>query len=124
MTKEYLTLDHAELVPNEDLLHPPKDVFYLSIHGVFKDSSTTIKLHAVFDASASSSSGMSLNDLLLTGPNLYPLLTTILTKFRLNRIAFSADISKMFQEEALQPRDRDFIIFSYAMTRDRSETTT
>ena len=34
--KEYLTLDHAELVPNEDLLHPPKDVFYLPIHGVLR----------------------------------------------------------------------------------------
>ena len=91
--KEYLTLDRAELVPNEDLLHPPNDVFYLPIHGVFKNSSTTTKLRAVFDASASSSSGTSLNDLLLTGPNLYPLLTTILTKFRFHRIAFSADIS-------------------------------
>ena len=120
--KEYLTLDHAELVPNEDLLHPPKDVFYLPIHGVFKVSSTTTKLRAVFDASASLSSGTSLNDLLLTGPNLYPPLTTILTKFRFHRIAFSADISKMFREVALQPQDGTFIVFSYAMTRDRSET--
>ena len=105
--KEYLTLDHAELVPNEDLLHHPKDVFYLPIHGVFKDSSTTTKLRAVYDASASSSSGTSVNDLLLTGPNLYPLLTTILTQFRFHRIAFSADVSKMFREVTLQPRDRD-----------------
>ena len=80
---------------------------YSTCLGVFKDSSTTTKLRAVFDASASLSSGTSLNDLLLTGPNLYPLLTTILTKFRFHRIAFSADISKMFQEVALQPRDRD-----------------
>ena len=109
--KECLTIGHAELVPHEDLLHPPKDVFYLPIHGVFKDSSTTTKLRAVFDASASSSSGTSLNDLLLTSPNLYPLLTTILTKFRFNRIAFSADISKMFREVALQLRDRDLHCF-------------
>ena len=105
--KEYLTLDHAELVPNEDLLHPPMDVFYLPIHGFFKNSSTTTKLRAVFDASASSSSGTSLNDLLLIGSNLYSLLTTILTKFRFHRIAFSADISKMFREVVLQVRDRD-----------------
>ena len=105
--KEYLTLDHAELVPNEDLFHPPKDVFYLPIHGVFKDSSTTTKLRAVFDASASLSFGTSLDDLLLTCPNLYPLLTTILTKFRFHRIVFSADISKMFREVALQPQDRE-----------------
>ena len=108
--KEYLTLDQTELIPNEDLLHSPKDVFYLPIHRVFKDSSTTTKLPAVFNASASSSSGMSLNDLLLAGPNLYPLLMTILTKFRLHRIAFSADIKK-FREVALQPRERDLHCF-------------
>ncbi len=58
--KEYLTLDHAELVPQYDLENPPKDVFYLPTHGVFKDSSTTTKLRAVFDASANSSSGTSM----------------------------------------------------------------
>ncbi len=107
MLKEYLTLDHAELVPQYDLENPPKYVFYLPTCGVFKDSSTTTKLHAIFDASANSSSGTSLNDLLLTGPNLYPLLTTILVKFSLHRIAFSADINKMFRGIALQPQDRD-----------------
>ncbi len=82
--KEYLTLDHAELVPQYDLENPPKDVLYLPIHGVFKYSSTITKLRAVFDSFTDSSSGTSLNDLLLTGPNLYPLLTTILVKFHLH----------------------------------------
>ena len=61
----------------------------------------------MFDASAVTSSGASLNDTLLTGPNLYPPLTDVLIKFRLHPIGLSADISKMFREIALNPEDRD-----------------
>ncbi len=69
--------------------------------------STTTKLRPIFDASAKSTSGVALNDLLLTGPNLYPLLTDILIRFRTHTIGFSADISKMFREVLLHEDDRD-----------------
>ena len=77
-------------------------------HGVTKEMSTTTKLRAVFDASAKSKSGHSLNDQLLSGPILYPLLTTILNRFRMHAIAVSADISKMFREIVLQSSERDY----------------
>ena len=79
--KEYVDLDHAEKVPSNNLSKPATDMFYLPTHGVVKESSTTTKLRAVFDASAKSSTGVSLNDLLLSGPNLYPKLTTVLHRF-------------------------------------------
>ena len=75
--------------------------------GVSKESSTTTKLRIVFDGSAITSSRSSLNDALLPGPSLYPLLTTILNKFRLHPIGMSADISKMFREVGLAPQERD-----------------
>ncbi len=106
--KEYVDLDHAEKVPSNNLSKPATDMFYLPTHGVVKESSTTTKLRAVFDASAKSSTGVSLNDLLLSGPNLYPKLTTVLHRFRLHRIAVTADISKMFREIVLQVQERDF----------------
>ena len=46
--EEYFDLGHAEPVPVEDM--PPSEVFYLPMHAVYKDSSTTTKVRAVFDA--------------------------------------------------------------------------
>ena len=57
---EYLTLGHAEAVPIEDTDKDPFTVFYLPMHVVYKESSTTTKVRAVFDASAKSASGVSL----------------------------------------------------------------
>ena len=78
------------------------------MHGVVKDYSTTTKLRVVFDASAKSSNGQSLNDQLLSGPTLYPLLTNVLIHFRIFKIGMSAGIGKMFREISLHPSDRDY----------------
>lgn len=102
---EYFDLRHAEIVPKEQL---NRDHYYFPVHGVAKESSTTTKLRAVFDASCKTSSGHSLNDQLLPGPNLYPLLTSILNRFRMQQIALTADISKMFREILLHPEERDY----------------
>ena len=91
-------MDHAELVPPQDLQKPSSHTYYLPTHGVVKDSSSTTKLRIVFDASARSSSGHSLNDSLLPGPWNYPLIPDILLRFRHHRVAITADVSKMFQE--------------------------
>ena len=108
-----MDLNHAEPVPSPDIV-PSSKPFYLPTHGVAKESSTTTKLRIVFDGSAITSlgsaitsSGSSLNDTLLPGPSLYPLLTTILNKFRFHPIRMSADISKLFQEVGLAPQERD-----------------
>ncbi len=66
--QEYLDLGHAERVPSEDMEKVPSEVFYLPMHAVYKASSSTAKIRAVFDASAKSASGVSLNDTLLVGP--------------------------------------------------------
>ena len=65
---EYFEMGHAEPVPAADLEKPMQNVFYLPMHAVRKESSTTTKLRAVFDASAKSSTGVSLNKTLLVGP--------------------------------------------------------
>ena len=53
----------------------------------------------VFDASAKSSNGVSLNDTLLVGPTIHPPLIDMLLRFRLHRIALTADadVSKMYR---------------------------
>ena len=57
--QEYLDLKHAETVPMPDLKKPPELTFYLPMHAVYKESSTTTKLK--------SSTGVSLNDTLFVG---------------------------------------------------------
>ena len=62
----------------------------------------------MFDASAASSTGHSLNDQLLAGPSLYPPLVPILVNFRMKVMGMTADIGKMFREIALDPGERDY----------------
>ena len=100
--KEYVDMEHAQLVNGR--VHQSK-IYYMPIHAVFKDSSST-KVRAVFDASAKSTNGKSLNDLLAVGPTLHPTLSQIILKFRTYRVAISADVTKMYREVVLHPEDR------------------
>ena len=61
-----------------------------------------------FDASAKSSSGVSLYDILLVGPTVHSTLMDVLLRFRMHRIAITADINKMYQAVQLVQSDRDF----------------
>ena len=114
--KEYVDLGHAEPVPPSDLEKPQHQVFYLPMHAVHKDSSTTTKIRAVFDASAKSSSGVSLNDTLLVGPTVHPPLIDVLLRFRLHRIALITDVSKMYRAVELTKSDKDFHRFVWRST--------
>ena len=81
---EYFISGHAELVP-EGMKKPTFNVFYLPMRGVTKQASTTTKLRAVFDGSAATTTGVSLNDILLPGPNVYSPLPDILLRFRVHK---------------------------------------
>ena len=65
------------------------------------------KVRAVFDASAKSSSGVSLNDILLKGPTIHSTLINVLLRFCLYRVAITADVSKMYRAVQLSPEDKD-----------------
>ena len=82
-----------------------------------KLSSTTTKLRVVFNASAKTTTGVSLNNTLLPGPSLYPLLADVVLAFRSHVIGMSADISKMFREVELHEDDRDLHHFLQACPR-------
>ena len=105
---EYVSLGHAVAVSPPDLASSPSSYYYMPVHSVTKETSTSTKVRAVFDASAPSSTGISLNDLLAAGPTLQPTLVNILLKFRSYSTAISGDISKMYREILLSPEDRPF----------------
>ena len=86
------------------------------MHAVKKKSSSTNKIRAVFDA-IKSSSGTSLNDMLLVGPTVHPPLIDVLLHFMLHRIALTADISKMCRAMELADWDHYLPLLDYRMAR-------
>jgi len=92
--KECLEIGHMKEVQNE--VQSPVRSCYLLHHGVLKESSLTTKIRVVFDASARSSSGVSLNDILMHGPTVQADVFTILARFKMHQYVLMADIEKMF----------------------------
>jgi len=103
---EYLKLGHMQLVSTSEL--EPTHDFYLPHHGVWKDSSTTTKLRVVFNGSSKTSTGISLNDILYTGPKLQNDLFDVLIWFRRFNCVFTADIEKMYRQIQVHPDDGKF----------------
>ena len=81
---------------------------------VLSNSPVTTKLRVVFDASAKTTSGFSLNDILLPGPNFYRLFTDVIISFRTYAIGMSADIYKMFREVELHEDNQNLYHFLQA----------
>ena len=94
-----------ELIPEKELDNP--NCYYFPYHCVQKPDSTTAKLRGVFDASAKTTSGYSLNDCLLVGPKLQEDLFNILVRSRFFKTAMSADTSKLYRQVELNPQDLD-----------------
>ena len=100
----YIDMEHAEKVPPEDLDLPH---YYMPMHSVTKSSSTSTKLRVVFDGSAATSTGISLNKMLLPGPTIQPTLGNTLLRFRAYPVALTADIAKMYRGVKLAPSDKN-----------------
>ncbi len=111
VVQEYLDLGHAKLVPIPALQLSSEESYYMPMHGVVKESSSTTKLGVVFDASAKTTSGSSFNDTLILGPTLYPNICDILIRFRTYPVAVSSDISKMYRAESSVKQIKTFIAF-------------
>ncbi|XP_075157834.1 uncharacterized protein LOC142231101 [Haematobia irritans] len=103
--REYEQLGHMTLVENVNL---SQQQFFIPHHCVVKPSSTSTKLRVVFDASAKTSSGISLNDVLHVGPTIQDELFLHLIRFRLNMYAFTADIIKKYRMIMVHPSHRKF----------------
>ncbi|XP_058448933.1 uncharacterized protein LOC131428890 [Malaya genurostris] len=104
--KEYLSLGHMQLVePNDDSCCK---AYYSPHHPVVKESSTSTRVRVVFDGSAKTSSGYSLNDALCVGPVVQDDLLTIILRFRSYPIALVGDVEKMYRQVLVHPIDAPF----------------
>ncbi|GFY55561.1 reverse transcriptase domain-containing protein [Trichonephila inaurata madagascariensis] len=63
---------------------------------VIRKDCPSSQLRIVYDASSHDANSPSLNSCLHIGPNLYPEIFDILLRFRLNAVAFTADMKQAF----------------------------
>lgn len=101
--EEYLSLGHMSAIDT-----PNDDGFYMPHHAVIKESSDTTKVRIVFDASAKTSNGLSLNDLLMVGPTIQDTLFSHLIRFRTYKVVLTADVEKMYRQVRLHDDDRRY----------------
>ncbi|XP_062713798.1 uncharacterized protein LOC109415410 [Aedes albopictus] len=104
---EYLALDHCVEVERSHK-DDSEFVYYLPHHCVVKMESSSTKLRVVFDASAKSDSGLSLNDVMKVGPTVQSSLFDIILRFRSFKYTFSADVPKMYRQVLVHEQDRKF----------------
>jgi len=99
---EYIKMGHMREVIKKNV---PQRACYLPHHPVLKLSSLTTKLRVVFDASARTSSRVSLNDILRRGPVVQEDIFAILARFRKHQAVITADIEKMFRQILVAEED-------------------
>lgn len=101
--QEYVDLGHMSPIASE-----AGESYYLPHHAVVKLSSDTTKVRVVFDASAKTDRGVSLNDKLMVGPVIQDRLFIHLIRFRSHFFVLTADIEKMYRQVLVHPDDRRF----------------
>ncbi|XP_033745498.1 uncharacterized protein LOC117331014 [Pecten maximus] len=104
--KGILEKGHAEIAP---AIEKSKERWYLPIFGVYHPKKPE-KIRIVFDSSAKCE-GISLNDVLLKGPDLSNSLLGILIRFRREAVACMADVQQMFHCFHVREEDRNFLRF-------------
>ena len=128
MLKEYHGIIKTQLQqgvieenPNEEITKKP--VHYLPHRAVVRDDKTSSKVRIVYDGSAKVSKDLpSLNDCLLKGPSLNPLIIEILLRFRLYPVAFVCDVQKAFLQINIKKEDRDVLRFLWVDDPFKADT--
>lgn len=102
---EYLQLGHMKEVTH---LGPEHKKYFIPHHAVVKTTSLTTKLRVVFDASAKTSTGVSLNECMYVGGQQQQDLMTLLIRWRKHKIVFKADVEKMYRQVKLDSDDQKY----------------
>ncbi|GFX14095.1 integrase catalytic domain-containing protein [Trichonephila clavipes] len=101
--KEYEELDHLERVVESS--EPPTH-YYIPHHGVLRPEKLTTKLRIVSNGSSPTTTGISLNDILLKGEVKEDVFETM-SRFRRHKFAFMTDIQKMYRQILINPDQQD-----------------
>ncbi|XP_011702470.1 PREDICTED: uncharacterized protein LOC105458676 [Wasmannia auropunctata] len=104
--EQYKLLGHMSLIQDIEPINAG-NIYYLPHHSVIKSNALTSKLIVVFDASARSELGTSLNHKLLIGSVLQDMLFELLLKFRLHQYVITGDLEMMYGQILVRDQDRD-----------------
>lgn len=108
--------NHVEVAPP---LRDLEECWYLPIFGVYHPKKPD-QIRGVFDSSAKYD-GVSLNSVLLSGPDLTNSLLGVLLRFRKNPVAITADIQQMFHCFLVKEEHRNFLRFLWYENNDPSK---
>lgn len=106
---QYAEKGYARTMSTEEEQALSSRTWYLPHHPVFHPKKPG-KLRVVFDAAAKFQ-GKSLNNSLLTGPDLLNSLPGVIIRFRTGRVAIVADIEAMFHQVKVNEVDADSLRF-------------
>ena len=109
---------HIERVPSHELRRGDGKVWHLPVFPVSHPRKEKVRL--VYD-SAASYNGISLNSVLLQGPDLNNSLRGVLVRFREGPVAFVSDIEGMFNAFFVKPYYRDLMRFFWYEDNDPSK---
>ena len=96
-------IPNSEILPFKMYTHP---IFYLPHRPIIKASSSS-PVRPVFDGSAPTHTGVSLNQAVSQGPSLYPDMVQIIVRFRRWKIGLTGDIRQAFLNIFMNPIDKD-----------------
>lgn len=105
--------NHAEVAPE---LSDGEECWYLPLFGVYHPKKPD-QIRGVFDSSAKFK-GVSLNDVLLSGPDLSNSLLGVLIRFRKEMVAVTADVQHMFHCFLVREDHRNFLRFLWYKYND------
>ena len=105
--------DSTELATEEfeSLKHNPPGTYYIPWRAVHKQGSVSTPTRIVFDASAKTPQGESLNNILAKGTNTLANLNSKLLRFRLSASGFSADIRMAYNAIKLHPSQYKYQLY-------------
>ncbi|XP_056017477.1 uncharacterized protein LOC130053871 [Ostrea edulis] len=103
--EKLLICKHAKIAPD---LVEGEEVWYIPVFGVYHPKKRD-QIRCVFDSSAKFE-GVSLNDVMLSGPDLVNNLITVLMRFKKEPVAVMADIQQMFYCFTVREDHRNFFL--------------
>ena len=116
--KEYISMGHMSQISQDQQRDEGPNTYYIPYISILRKDAVTTKLRNVFNASAKSSNGVTLNDQIHAGPKLQSLIVDIITNVRRFQYVYSADVTKMFRQVLVHPEDRDKLRIIWRASRN------